>query len=105
MVDSQNLTHDLENVNTSFDSDLDMAKLKKELLVKFKEYQTTMKYLAADAPIEILCLPSSIEHILIDQGFLRVYDLFNVDFAEIKLMGPVRIKQLTTCLDKFFAML
>lgn len=92
-------------VSKSFEQDMEMAKLKQELAKKFSEYQKTMKYMLADAPIEVLCLPETIQKILLDQGFLRVYDLFDVDFTEVKFMGPVRIKQLTSSLDKFFAML
>ena len=94
-----------ENVNNNFDAELDMQKLKKELRQKFDDYQKTMKYLLADAPIEVLCLPKPIETILLNEGFLRIYDLFNADFVKIKGLGAVRIRHLTTSLDKFFAML
>lgn len=98
------MTDDLD-VSPTFEQDLDMARLKKELAKKFDEYQTTIKYMLADAPIEVLCLPKTIEKILLDQGFLRIYDLFNVDLVEIKGIGVTRVQQLTTCLDKFFSML
>lgn len=93
------------NLNSGELRDLEMAELKKQLAIKLKEYQTTMKYMLADAPIEVLCLPDTIQKILLDQGFLRVYDLFDVDGIKIKGMGVSRIKQLTASLDKFFSML
>ena len=105
MSDVDNVKENFENVNNNFEHDVDMAKLKEELKQKFQDYQKTMKYMLADAPIAILCLPISLEKILVDQGFLRVYDLFNADFVKIKGIGVVRVKQLTACLDKFFSML
>ncbi len=82
-----------------------MAKIREELLLKFKEYRTTMNYMAADAPIEVLCLPKEIERILITNDILRIYDVFDVDFTKIKGLGVVRIRYLTACLDQFFSML
>ena len=94
-----------ENIETKFENELDMAKLKEELRKKFADYQTTMKFMLADAPIEILCLNATIEKILLDQGFLRIYDLFNVDLIEIKGIGVARARHLASSLDKFFSML
>jgi len=105
VIDEPTLKENDENVNNNFESDLDMAKLKEELSKKFKEYETTMKYMLSDAPIEILCLPPSTEKILLDEGFLRIYDLFNVDLIKIKGIGVARVRHLTSCLDKFFSML
>lgn len=85
--------------------DLKMQKIKEEVLIKFEEYRKTMSYMAADAPIEILCLPSQILTPLLDHGLLRVYDLFDCDFTKVKGLGIARIRLLTTCLDKFFSML
>lgn len=98
----------MENVNQvtlNLQKDLELEKIKIEVLKKFDEYKKTLNYLAADAPISILCLPQATEKILLDNGFLRVYDLFNVDFTKIKGFGAVRCRQLTTCLDQFFSML
>lgn len=101
----ENFENVKENIETKFENDLDMAKLKEELRKKFSEYQTTMKFMLADAPIEILCLNPKIEKILTDEGFLRVYDLFNVDLIKVKGLGVVRVKELTARLDQFFSML
>lgn len=97
--------NDDENVIHTFEQDIDLAKLKKELAKRFEDYQKTMDFMLQDAPIGVLCLPEKIEKILLDQGFLRIYDLFNVDLIEIKGIGVNRVKQLTACLDKFFSML
>jgi hypothetical protein len=105
LSDINNVKENFENINNNFEKDLDMAKLKEELRKKFTDYQTTMKFMLADAPIEILCLPQATEKILLDQGFLRIYDLFNIDLIEIKGIGIVRVKQLAASLDKFFSML
>lgn len=105
MDEINNVKESFENINNNFEKDLDMAKLKDELKKSFENYQKVMKYMLADAPIEMLCLDAPIEKILLDQGFLRVYDLFDVDFTKIKGFGAVRIRNLTTSLDKFFSML
>ncbi len=80
------------------------GKIKADLLKKFSEYQTFMSMLGADGPIEILCLPKTIEKILLRNGCVRVYDLFNMDFTKIKGLGIKRIGHLTTCLDQLFPM-
>ncbi len=105
MDDIANVKEKFENVNSNFEKDLDLAKLKEELRQKFHDYQNTMRFMLADAPIEILCLPSTLQKVLADQGFLRIYDLFDVDLIKIKGLGVVRVKQLTSSLDKFFSML
>lgn len=103
--DDATLIETFENVNNNFEQDIDMAKLKKELKQKFDDYQKTMKFMLADAPIEILCLPPTLEKLLLDQGFLRIYDLFDIDLVKIKGIGVARARNLTSCLDKFFSML
>jgi len=101
----ENIENIKENVEKNFEFDMRMKKLKEELAKKFEDYQKTLKFMAADVPIEVLCLPKPIEKILIDEGLLRIYDLFNLNFVEIKGLGVVRINQLTTRLDQFFSML
>ena len=104
MSKENNLKEKLENVNDNFEFDLKMKQLKEELLKNFSQYQDTMKYLTADTPIQTLCLAPVIENILLRNGFLRIYDLFNVDFFEIKGLGDARIRELTSRLDQFFSM-
>jgi hypothetical protein len=105
VIDDNNLKEKFENINNNFEHDIDMAKLKQELKQKFDDYQNTMKFMLADAPIEVLCLNLKIQTILLDEGFLRIYDLFDVDLIKVKGLGVVRIKELTTRLDQFFSML
>lgn len=105
MDDIGNVKENFDSINNNFEQDLDMARIKQDLKEKFQSYQTTMRYLAADAPIEVLCLPAGIEKALLDQGFLRIYDLFDVDLIKIKGIGIARVRQLTASLDQFFSML
>ena len=102
-----NVKEILDNVNNNFEKEMQIQKIRVEVLKKFDDYRKTINYMAADAPLQILCLPNGIEKILLREGFLRVYDLFNinVDLVKIKGLGIVRTRELTTCLDKFFSML
>ena len=93
-IESNNIEHDMM-----------MAKLREEIVKKFNEYRVTMDYLIADAPISTLCLPKIIETSLFNHGCLRIYDLFNCDFTKIEGLNEIRIRHLTTCLDKFLSML
>lgn len=105
MGDANNLKEKFDDINVNFENDLAIAKLKQDLSQKFREYQVSMKFMTADAPIEILCLSSRTQKILLDSGFLRVYDLFDTDLIEIKGLGEIRVKELTTRLDQFLSML
>ena len=105
MNNNDNVKENLDNINTNFEFDIDMQKLRVEVIKKFDEYRSTMNYLSADAPIGILCLSPMVDKILTDHGCSRVYDLFNLDLVEIKGLGEVRIKQITARLDQFFSML
>ncbi len=105
MSDNQNLKEIVENVNNNLENEMQMQKIRNEVLEKFRDYKKTIHYLAADAPIEILCLPLKIEKLLLRNGYERIYDLFDVDFTKIKGFGKSRIGHLTSCLDQFFSML
>ena len=88
--------------------DLDTEEVKilhKKLFSALENYRKTMTYLAGDAPIGVLCLPKTTETILYNAGISRVYDLFGRDLTEIKGIGKVRIRDLTTRLDEFISML
>lgn len=104
MVDNS-IEESFDNSNKHFEQDMDMQKLKEQLKNHFNDYRDIMRYMLADAPIGTLCLPRATEKLLLDQGFLRIYDLFDVNFVEIKGFGAVRCRQLTASLDEFFAML
>ena len=84
-----------------------------EVDVKFEDeskknllhYRNVLSYMGADVPIQVLCLPSVIEKILLRDGYVRVYDLINRNLSEIKGLGDTRLRILTSSLDEFFTML
>ena len=77
-------------------------KVKEELIKSMSAYKKTLAFMAGDAPIEVLCLPKKMENILIKNGCLRIYDLFDRDLTKIKGIGKVRCRDLASCLDQFF---
>ncbi len=105
MSDDNKIIENTESVKNILEYEQQMKKVREEVAKKFKDYRTTLAYMAADAPIGTLCLPPVIENALIDHGLLRIYDLFDCDFTKVKGLGVRRIRDLTTCLDKFFSML
>ena len=78
---------------------LDSSDLTKDIAY----YRETLHYMGANVPIEVLCLPKSIENLLISDGCLRVYDLINLDFTKIKGLGIKRARLLSSRLDQFFS--
>ena len=105
MSDFDKLIENPDAVKKNIEYENQMKKIREEVAKKFAEYRTTLHYMAADAPIAILCLAPVIENALAAHGCLRIYDLFNVDFTKVKGLGVARIGDLTTGLDKFFSML
>lgn len=105
MSDNDKLLESPEELKKKIEYDEQMRKIHEEVVKKINDYRNTMNYMAADAPIEVLCLPKSIEKLLFDSGLLRIYDLFDRDFTKIKGLDIVRTRELTTSLDKFFSML
>ena len=99
------LKESLDNVNNNIDFDLKIKQIREEVLKKFSEYKKTVNYMAADAPISVLQLPNTTEKILLDNGLLRIYDLFDLDFIKIKGLGIARVRDLTSRLDQFLSML
>jgi len=87
------------------DKDMVLAKIRKELSESLEKYRTTMLFMMGDAPLGVLCLDKAVETCLINHGCLRVYDIFNMDFTEVKGLGVTRIRDLTSRLDQFFSML
>lgn len=103
-----NLNNTIDNLdipNLDLRHDLEMRKLKEELAKSFSMYRKTINYMACDAPIEILCLPTVIENALLAHGCLRIYDLFDLDFTKVKGLGVSRIRDLTALFEQFLAML
>ncbi len=96
--------NNLENLATNIEQEMQLQKIKEEIIKKFSEYKKSMSFIASDAPIEVLCLPDIITKILLNNGLLRVYDLFDCNLTEIKGLGVVRIRQLTSRLDEFASM-
>jgi hypothetical protein len=94
-----------ENLEKNIEQEELLKKVREEVLKRLGEYRKSISYLACDAPISVLCLPKTIENILIDQGWLRIYDLFDRDFTEIEGLTDVRLRNLTARLDQFFSML
>lgn len=105
MSDINKLIENPESVKENFENDERMRFIKEEVFKKFNEYRKTMNFMITDAPLSILCLPLIIEKSLSNHGCFRIYDLFDLDFTKVKGLGIVRIRDLTTCLDKFFSML
>lgn len=104
-IKNNNVSDKFESVNNNFEYDMNMKKIREEIIKKFDEYRSTLNFMVADAPIEILCLSKIINKVLVDNGLLRIYDLFDCDFTKIEGLSESNIRHLTTCLDKFFSML
>lgn len=100
---NQNLNHIEEGVNENIEKDMMMQKIREELIKKLSEYRNTINHLAADAPISALCLPKKVEKCLLDYGLLRIYDLFNCDFAKIEGLDDVMRSNLTARFNEFFS--
>lgn len=81
------------------------AEIKKRLGSEWTAYQRMMHALALDGPIGMLCLPAKIEKSLINAGCLRVYDMIDRDFSEIKALSERDIGIVTTSLNELLAML
>ena len=81
-----------------------IKKINKKLHESLHNYRKMIVYMCADLPIESLCLPKRYEKALIDNGLLRIYDLFNRDLREIKGIGEIGVKYLAARLDEFLAM-
>ena len=79
-------------------SESEKEEIKKNLI----HYRNVVNYMGANVPIQVLCLPKTIENALIRQGYARVYDLINRDLTKIKGIGKARIDLLAASLDEFF---
>lgn len=81
-----------------------IRKINKKLLESLENYKDIVRYMGADLPIGCLCLPQKYEKKLLENGILRVYDLFNRDLAKIKGIGKVGVGHITTSLQQFVPM-
>lgn len=93
-----------EVLNKNFEQ-IELNKIREEVLKRYSDYHKIISFLATDAPIAVLCLPKSIENILLRNNFLRIYDLIDMDFTKIKGIGIRRCRDLAASLDQFIAML
>lgn len=87
------------------DRDMPRNKIRDELFKRLAHYHNAINLMAADAPLAVLCLPSSVEKILCANGLDRVYDLLSCDFTKVEGLSESRIRDLTTRLDQFISML
>lgn len=85
-------------------SKTNIRKINKKLLESLQNYKDIVKYMGGDMPIGCLCLPAKYEKKLLENGILRVYDLFNRDLAKIKGVGKVGVGYLTASLNQFIFM-
>ena len=81
-----------------------IKKINKKLLDSLQNYRKTMSLMVGDVPIGVLCLPKATEKVLLNSGFLRVYDLFDCDLTKIKGIGKVRVRDLAASVDQFLSM-
>lgn len=105
MLENKQIIENPESVKKDFEYEQRMTKIREEVAKRFVGYRKTLNYMAADAPLGVLCLPTVIYNALFAHGCRRVYDLFDCDFTKVKGLGVGRIRDLTACLDEFFAML
>jgi hypothetical protein len=76
---------------------------KEKLAEDLAHYRTTLQFMGANVPIEVLCLPTKIQNVLLKDGRLRVYDLIGRDLGEIKGLGLQGRSLLASRLDEFFS--
>jgi len=101
----KNLIDNTQDVNANFEKNMEFSKLKVEVLSRFSEYRKTVQYMAADLPISALCLPKKLEKKLLNGDFLRVFELFGLDLAKIEFLDSTDVRDLTSRLNEFLAML
>lgn len=83
--------------------DLETQKIKEEIRKKIDQYPKTLLYMALDLPVEAMCLPKSLEKILLDNGCSRVYDLVGLDLTKIELLTDLTRARITARFDQFLA--
>lgn len=79
------------------------TKINKEFAKSIDNYKKTMSLLIADLPLQSLCLDKPTEKILLNNGFLRVFELINLDFTKIKGIGKLRCQRLASSLNQFIS--
>jgi hypothetical protein len=94
-----------DDVEKIIDRDILFKKLREGVLNGLKDYGKSIKFMTCDAPLSILCIPKKIEKVLSKNGIIRIYDLLYTDLTKIELLSVSDIRDLTSRLDQFLAML
>ncbi len=79
-------------------------RINEKLLESLGNYRKVLALMYGDAPLGVLCLDKKTESVLNSNGCLRIYDLFNCNFAEIEGLSEARLRDLTTRVDEFLSM-
>jgi len=82
----------------------DAKKINNKLLESLRNYKNVLNYMSADLPIEVLCLNKKTEKILFKNGFLRVFELLDLDFTKIEGLNDLGCRYLTSRLNQFISM-
>lgn len=77
--------------------------INKQLVESLNKFKKSILYMAGDAPIAVLCLPKTIENILLANGLDRVYCIFDLDLTKVKGLGSMRRRHLTASLNEFLS--
>jgi hypothetical protein len=101
----KNLIDNTQGVNENLENKMQVSKLRVEVLSRFAEYKKTMQYMASDLPISALCLNKKLEKKLLEHDYLRVFELFDVNFAEVEWLDKIEVGNLTSRLNEFLSML
>ena len=80
---------------------IEMDKIKKDMMEGIKGYQNYIDFCVSNVPIQALCLPKNIENILLKNDLTRVYQLTTADLAKIKGFGDQKVRIVTDSLAKF----
>ncbi len=80
-----------------------VRKINKKLVESLGNYQKMMEYMAADLPVQCLCLPKRYEKALLSNGLLRIFELFDLNLVEIEGIGVVGARDITASLNKFIS--
>lgn len=110
MSTKTNISNEANDVNELLESGYDrvidghVKQIREETLKKLSEYQKTLSYMAADAPIGILCLPKVTEHALAAAGCLRIFDMLDRDLTKIEGLSDTARGNLTSRLNQFLSM-
>jgi hypothetical protein len=85
------------------DSDIEHDKKdfqQKRLHEDLAHYRNVMYFLGLNIPIESMCLPARIEKILLDNGFLTIYELTVSDFRKVKGLGKRSVDLIASRLNE-----